>query len=73
MWLLFAKFEGSRDHVNRVSMIGAAGMITIARQYRVYGIPHYVLIDHNGIIRAPHLTGSELSSKIGELLKKLPK
>lgn len=42
----------------------------ISRLYGVSGIPHTVLIDQDGIIRAIGLRGGSLSSKIGELLKK---
>jgi tetratricopeptide (TPR) repeat protein len=42
----------------------------VARQYGVHAIPHTVLIDEEGVIRAVGLRGSDLSNKIGELLKK---
>lgn len=45
----------------------------IARLYNVSGIPHTVLIDHDGIIRARGLRGGALYSKIGDLIKKVPK
>jgi thiol-disulfide isomerase/thioredoxin len=41
----------------------------LARLYGVTGIPHTVLIDGEGIIRAVGLRGGGLSSRIGELLK----
>jgi thiol-disulfide isomerase/thioredoxin len=43
----------------------------IAQLYRVSRIPHTVLIDQDGIIRATGLRGEQLSNKIGELLKQL--
>jgi tetratricopeptide (TPR) repeat protein len=43
----------------------------IARKYGVYAIPHTVLIDHEGVIRAIALRGEELDAKIGELLETL--
>lgn len=42
----------------------------LGRLYGVTAIPHTVLIDQEGIIRGVGLRGEELSSKIGELLKK---
>lgn len=45
----------------------------ISRLYNVSSIPHTVLIDHEGIIRAVGLRGGSLSSKIGDLLKTLEK
>lgn len=42
----------------------------ISRLYGVSSIPHTVLIDQDGIIRAIGLRGDSLSGKIGELLKK---
>lgn len=45
----------------------------ISQLYGVYSIPHTVLIDQDGVIQARGLRGEELSEKIGELLKKLPK
>ena len=45
----------------------------IARLYGVSGIPHTILIDREGIIRGVGLRGGGLSSKIGELLKKVEK
>ena len=41
----------------------------ISQLYGVYAIPHSVLIDRDGVIKARGLRGEELSSKIGELLK----
>jgi thiol-disulfide isomerase/thioredoxin len=46
---------------------------TLSRLYQVRGIPHTVLIDERGIVRAVGLRGSKLSSKIGEMLKSLQK
>jgi hypothetical protein len=46
---------------------------SVARLYRVHAIPHTVLIDQDGVVRAVGLRGGILSSKIGELIKKLPK
>jgi thiol-disulfide isomerase/thioredoxin len=43
----------------------------IARLYGVYSIPHTVLIDQDGVIRATGLRGEELSIKTGELLNQL--
>jgi len=43
----------------------------VSRLYQVSSIPHTVLIDQDGIIRAVGLRGGSLSSKIGDLLKKL--
>ncbi len=45
----------------------------LARQYNVYGIPHTVLIDQDGIIRAVGLRAGNLSNKVGELLKSIQK
>jgi tetratricopeptide (TPR) repeat protein len=45
----------------------------IAQLYGVYAIPHTVLIDQDGVIRATGLRGEALSVKVDELLKKLPK
>jgi tetratricopeptide (TPR) repeat protein len=42
----------------------------VSRLYNVSGIPHTVLIDQDGIVRAMGLRGGSLSNKIGELLKK---
>lgn len=41
----------------------------ISRKYGVYAIPHTVLIDQEGVIRATGLRGQELDEKIGELLE----
>ena len=43
----------------------------VAQLYKVNRIPHTVLIDQDGIIRATGLRGEQLSNKIGELLKQL--
>jgi Flp pilus assembly protein TadD len=40
----------------------------ISRLYGVYGIPHTVLIDQDGVIQATGLRGERLAAKIGELL-----
>jgi tetratricopeptide (TPR) repeat protein len=45
----------------------------LSRLYQVHSIPHTVLIDQRGIVRAVGLRGSKLSSKIGEMLKDLQK
>ncbi|MCI0487258.1 MAG: redoxin domain-containing protein [Blastocatellia bacterium] len=45
----------------------------VSRLYEVSGIPHTVLIDQDGVIRAVGLRGGSLSSKVGDLLKKLRK
>ena len=45
----------------------------VSRLYGVYAIPHTVLIDQDGVIRATGLRGEELSNRIGEFLKRLPK
>jgi len=45
----------------------------VSRLYGVHAIPHTVLIDQDGVIRAVGLRSGALSSKIGELIKKLPK
>ena len=45
----------------------------LSRLYQVRAIPHTVLIDHRGIVRAVGLRGNQLSSKIGEMLKGLQK
>lgn len=45
---------------------------TIARLYSVYAIPHTVLIDEEGVIRATGLRGEDLEAKIGELLAARP-
>ena len=42
---------------------------SISALYNVRAIPHTVLIDQDGIIRAVGLRGPQLSNKIGELLK----
>ena len=43
----------------------------LSRLYGVYSIPHTVLIDQDGVIRATGLRGEDLSAKIGELLAKI--
>ena len=45
----------------------------ISQLYGVYAIPHTVLIDQDGVIQATGLRGEELSNRIGELLKRLPR
>jgi tetratricopeptide (TPR) repeat protein len=45
----------------------------ISQLYGVYAIPHSVLIDQDGVIKARGLRGEELSEMIGDLLSKLPK
>ena len=45
----------------------------LAQLYGVNGIPHTVLIDQDGIIRAVGFRGNGLSGKIEDLLKKLRK
>ncbi len=40
----------------------------ISRLYGVYGIPHTVLIDQDGVIQATGLRGERLAAKIDELL-----
>lgn len=45
----------------------------IARLYRVFSIPHTVLIDQDGVIQATGLRATALADKIGELLQKLQK
>jgi tetratricopeptide (TPR) repeat protein len=40
----------------------------ISRLYGVYAIPHTVLIDQEGVIKATGLRGEHLASKIGELM-----
>jgi thiol-disulfide isomerase/thioredoxin len=45
----------------------------LTRLYQVRSIPHTVLIDHRGIVRAIGLRGSQLSSKIGDMLKDIQK
>jgi tetratricopeptide (TPR) repeat protein len=42
----------------------------ISQLYGVYAIPHSVLIDQDGVIKARGLRGEELSEKIGGLLNK---
>jgi thiol-disulfide isomerase/thioredoxin len=45
----------------------------LSRLYGVRSIPHTVLIDQDGAVRAVGLRGGSLSSKIAELIKKIPK
>jgi tetratricopeptide (TPR) repeat protein len=45
----------------------------ISQLYGVYAIPHSVLIDQEGVIKARGLRGEQLSDVIGDLLSKLPK
>jgi len=45
----------------------------ISQLYGVYAIPHSVLIDQEGVIKARGLRGEELSNKIAEMLNALPK
>lgn len=45
----------------------------ISRLYGVYSIPHTVVIDQDGVIRATGLRGEELAEKIGELIAALPR
>lgn len=45
----------------------------LSRLYGVYAIPHTVLIDQDGVIKATGLRGEELSQKIGDLLNQLQK
>jgi thiol-disulfide isomerase/thioredoxin len=51
----------------------AGDQSSLSRMYGVRGIPHTVLIDQDGIVRAVGLRGGSLSSKVGELIKKLSK
>ena len=46
---------------------------SLSRLYGVRGIPHTVLLDQDGVVRAVGLRGGALSSKVGELIKKLSK
>lgn len=46
---------------------------SVAQLYDVHAIPHTVLIDQDGIVRASGLRASALGSKIGDLLKKAAK
>lgn len=41
-----------------------------SQKYRVYGIPHTVLVDRNGIIIAKNLRGPQLEAKLKEALGK---
>lgn len=45
----------------------------ISQLYGVYAIPHSVLIDQDGIIKARGLRGEQLEQVIGEMVSKLPK
>jgi tetratricopeptide (TPR) repeat protein len=49
------------------------GHFSVDSIYGVNSIPHSVLIDQDGVIKAIGLRGAALYSKIGELVKKLPK
>jgi len=51
----------------------AGDQSSLSRVYGVRGIPHTVLIDQDGIVRAVGLRGGALASKVGELIKKLSK
>ena len=42
----------------------------VSRLYGVYAVPHTVLIDQEGVIKATGMHGEELADKIEELLKK---
>jgi tetratricopeptide (TPR) repeat protein len=44
----------------------------VSRLYGVHAIPHTVLIDQDGIIRATGLRAGRLSKAIGDLLRKVP-
>jgi Tfp pilus assembly protein PilF/peroxiredoxin len=46
---------------------------SLSRVYGVHAIPHTVLLDQDGVVRAVGLRGGALSSKVGELIKKLSK
>lgn len=45
----------------------------ISQLYGVYAIPHSVLIDQDGVIKARGLRGEQLAEVIGEMVSKLPK
>lgn len=45
----------------------------VSQLYGVYAIPHSILIDQDGVIKASGLRGEELSQMIGDMLSKLPK
>lgn len=45
----------------------------ISQLYGVYAIPHSVLIDQDGVIKARGLRGEQLEQVIGEMMTKLPK
>jgi tetratricopeptide (TPR) repeat protein len=49
------------------------GRFNVQSIYGVSSIPHSVLIDQDGVIKAIGLRGGALYSKIGDLVKKLPK
>jgi len=64
----------SKEGINWPQVYDGAGFQSkVSRLYGVNGIPHTVLIDQEGAVRAVGLRGSSLSSKIGELIKKMPK
>jgi tetratricopeptide (TPR) repeat protein len=48
---------------------GPGSRIPISQLYNVRAIPHTVLIDQEGVIRAVGLRGRSLANKIGDLLK----
>jgi cytochrome c-type biogenesis protein CcmH/NrfG/peroxiredoxin len=45
----------------------------ISQLYRVFAIPHTILIDQDGVIQATGFRGGALSDMVGNLLKKLQK
>jgi tetratricopeptide (TPR) repeat protein len=45
----------------------------ISQLYGVYAIPHSVLIDQDGVIKARGLRGEQLAEMIGEMVSKLPR
>jgi tetratricopeptide (TPR) repeat protein len=51
----------------------ASSQNSLSHIYGVHAIPHTVLIDQEGVVRAVGLRGGALSSKVGELIKKLPR
>jgi tetratricopeptide (TPR) repeat protein len=60
-----------REEITWPQYIDKNGMIS--QMYGVRGIPHTVLIDQDGIIRGVGYRGSNLASKVEEMLKKLRK
>jgi peroxiredoxin len=50
---------------------GAGWDNKIARLYNIHSIPHTVLIDHQGVIRAIGLRGQQLYKRIGDLLQQV--